>query len=200
MFSRSHFFVSYLSRHPQPEFACDQRSLANAVSAGEALNNFHSAVQEILMRNRVLGILLFLLASSGLVLAQGSVAGIITGVVTDSQGSVIEGATITVSSAAMMKPRSQQTVTGGTYLIEQLPPGEYELTCSMPGFKGFLQKGVVLTAGFTATVKISLSLGETSETVTVTGSDPIVDVQSSSSPTTFDSNMLQNTPSGRDPW
>jgi hypothetical protein len=152
------------------------------------------------MRNRVLGILLFLLASSGPVLAQGSVAGTITGVVTDSQGSVIEGATISVSSPAMMKPRSQQTVAGGTYLIEQLPPGEYQLTCSMPGFRGFLQKGVVLTAGFTATVKISLSLGETSETVTVTGLDPVVDVQSSSSPTTFDSSMLQNTPSGRDPW
>lgn len=152
------------------------------------------------MRNFALRFLLLLPVAASSLVAQVAVTGTITGVVADSQGAVVPGATITVTSGALMKPRSQQSVVGGAYLIDSLPPGEYQVICSLPGFKGFLEKGVVLTAGFTATVNIDLALGDATETVTVTGADPIVDVQSSTTPTTFDSNLLQSTPSGRDPW
>jgi hypothetical protein len=57
----------------------------------------------------------------------------------------------------------------------------------------------VLTAGFTATANISLPLGESSEMVNVEA-EPTVDVKGSSSPTTFDYTLLQDIPSGRDPW
>lgn len=160
------------------------------------------------MPNFVCRILLFLLAlcfllpvlSSAPLQAQSSVSGSITGVVLDPQGAALVGADITVSGSAMLNPKSQKSVAGGVFLIESLPPGEYQITCNIPGFKSFAQKGVVLTAGFTATINMTLALGDTSETVTVTGGGPIVDVQSSSSPTIFDSTLLANSPSGNDPW
>jgi Carboxypeptidase regulatory-like domain len=165
------------------------------------LKTQHFAVLETLMRNFVLRILILLFVPSSFLLAQGSVAGSITGIVTDPQGAVISGAVVTISSAAMLTPKSEKSVAGGVYLVENLPPGEYEITCSLPGFKNFLEKGVVLTAGFTATVNIGLALGDASETVTVSSSDtPIVDVESGSTPITFDSMLLANTPSGNDPW
>jgi hypothetical protein len=156
------------------------------------------------MRNFILCTLilsLFVLLPSASLLGQGSVAGSITGVVADPQGGVITGAVVTVSSPAMLTPKSEKTVEGGVFLIENLPPGEYQITCAFPGFKTFEQKGVVLTAGFKATVDISLSLGDASQTVTVSSSDtPVVDVESSTTPITFDSTLLANTPSGNDPW
>jgi hypothetical protein len=153
------------------------------------------------MRNFVLRILLLLLIPTGYALGQASVSGSITGVVTDPQGAVITGAVVTVTSPALLTAKTQKSVAGGVYLVEQLPPGTYQITCSLPGFKSFQQTGIVLTAGFTATVDIGLTLGDTSETVTVTGNDsPVVDVTSSTQPTTFDSTLLANTPYGDDPW
>jgi hypothetical protein len=153
------------------------------------------------MRNFVPRVLLLLLIPTGYALGQASVSGSITGVVTDPQGAVITGAVVTVTSPALLTAKTQKSVAGGVYLVEQLPPGIYQITCSLPGFKSFQQTGIVLNAGFTATVDIGLSLGDTSETVTVTGNDsPVVDVTSSTQPTTFDSTLLANTPYGDDPW
>ena len=133
-------------------------------------------------------------------LGQGSVSGSIKGIVTDVQGAVVTGAEITVTGTALLKPKVQKSVEGGAYLIEDLPPGEYRLSAVMPGFKTFAEPGIVLTASFVATVNIPLVTGDASDTITVTGADPVVDVQSPTSPTTFDSTLLANTPSGNDPW
>jgi Carboxypeptidase regulatory-like domain/TonB dependent receptor-like, beta-barrel len=138
----------------------------------------------------------FLLTSS----TQVAITGRITGTVTDGTGAAIEGATITVTGPALMEPRVVTSQSGGAFLAEQLPPGQYEVNCSKTGFNAFLQKGIVLTAGFTATVNATLPVGNTTQTVEVMGKEPVVDVQSSSTPTTFEISMLQNVPSGRDPW
>ena len=148
-----------------------------------------------------LALLTLLLLPSGYAFSQASVSGSVTGVVTDPQGAVISGATITVTSTALLKPKAEKSVEGGVFLIEQLPPGEYTVTCAMPGFKSFAEPGVILTAGFKATVNVHMTLGETNQVVTVSGNDsPVVDVTSSTSPTTFDSTLLGNTPYGDDPW
>ena len=57
----------------------------------------------------------------------------------------------------------------------------------------------MITAGFTATVSPKLQVGEVTQTVQVEG-EPVVDLQSAQTSTTFDQSLLQNIPSGRDPW
>jgi hypothetical protein len=153
------------------------------------------------MRKNLLLVLLALFTlPTAMLHGQASVSGSIKGVVTDPTGAVVPGAEITVTGSALLKPKTQKSTSGGVYLIEDLPPGEYQLTASMPGFKGFKEDGIQLTASFVATVNIPLSTGEAADTITVSGADPVVDVTSSTQPTTFDSILLGNTPYGNDPW
>ena len=132
--------------------------------------------------------------------AQAAITGKITGVITDASGAVIAGAKVAAAGPALMTPRSTLSQSDGSYLFDLLPPGTYEITVSQTGFKVFAQQGVVLTAGFTATVNAGLQVGAAQEVVNVTAEAPVVDVKGTEGSTTFDQNLLQNIPSGRDPW
>jgi carboxypeptidase family protein len=151
------------------------------------------------MRNRILFIFVLVSILPALISAQVAVTGKITGVVTDSSGAAVPNAMVTVKGNALMSPRSTSTGSEGAYLFDLLPPGTYEVTVRANGFQTFDETGVEITAGFTATVNPKLQLGEVQQTVKVE-SEPVVDVQNVQSSTTFDQNLLQDIPSGRDPW
>lgn len=134
-------------------------------------------------------------------MACGQVAttGKITGVISDSSGAAVPNGTVTVKSSALMAARSTNTGADGGYLFDLLPAGTYEVTVTARGFRGFTQTGIVIGAGFTATINSRLQVGEVTEVVRVEG-EPIVDLQNNQTSTTFDQNLLQDIPSGRDPW
>jgi hypothetical protein len=132
--------------------------------------------------------------------AQVAVHGKITGVITDAGGAALPGATVMVEGATLMGKREGGTLENGAYLFEALPPGAYDLTVSMRGFKTALHKGIVVSAGFTATVNLALEIGALETTVTVSGAPPVVDVKGVSHATSFDLSLLQDIPSGRDTW
>src|SRR6266705_5211890 len=131
--------------------------------------------------------------------AQVSTTGKIAGTVTDISSAAVPGAAVSVKSTALLAPRSSRTEADGGYLFDLLPPGTYELTVTAPGFSTYSQTGIVLTAGFTATINSKLQVGEVTQVVKVEG-EPVVDLQSNQTSTTFDQNLLQDIPSGRDPW
>src|SRR5215470_17504093 len=91
-------------------------------------------------------------------LAQVATTGKIAGVVTDASGAAVPNATVTVKSAALLAQRTTNTGADGAYLFDLLPPGTYDVAITSGGFKGFTQTGVVLTAGFTATVNAKLQV------------------------------------------
>ena len=95
--------------------------------------------------------------------------------------------------------RTTGTGADGAYLFDLLPLGTYEVTVAAKGFKGFSETGIVLTAGFTATVNAKLQVGEVTQVVRVEGVN-VVDLQGVQTSTTFDQTLLQDIPSGRDPW
>src|SRR5213595_1215068 len=134
-----------------------------------------------------------------LTMGQVATTGKIAGVVTDSSGAAVPSASVTVKSTALMAERTTTTGADGAYLFDLLPLGTYEVTVTSKGFKGYAETGVVLTAGFTATVNAKLQVGEVTEVVKVEGV-PVVDLQNNQTSTTFDQNLLQEIPSGRDPW
>ena len=131
--------------------------------------------------------------------AQVSITGKIAGVVTDASGAAVANATITVKSPALMADRTSQAQADGSYLFDLLPPGTYELTATAQGFQTLRQTGIVISAGFTATVNSRLQVGQVQQTVTVMG-EPVVDVQTVANSTTFNQQLLQDIPAGRDPW
>jgi Carboxypeptidase regulatory-like domain/TonB dependent receptor len=153
------------------------------------------------MRSLILRMLVVLVAGStpGLAFAQVATTGKIAGVVTDASGAAMPGAAVTVKSTALMAERTTTSGADGAYLFDLLPPGTYEINIASKGFKGFTEIGIVLTAGFTATVNANLQVGEVTEVVKVEGA-PVIDLQNNQTATTFDQNLLQDIPSGRDPW
>ena len=80
---------------------------------------------------------------SGPVQAQG-LTGQISGLVTDSGGGVLPGATVTVKNTGTNATR--ETVTGGdgAFVFPDLFAGKYDLTVTVSGFKTYEQKGIEL--------------------------------------------------------
>src|ERR1700737_4990902 len=110
-----------------------------------------------------------------LALAQSGIAG----VVKDTSGAVLPGVTVEASSPALIeKVRSAVTDGSGQYRIVDLRAGTYDVTFSLTGFSTVKREGIELTGSFTATINAELKVGTVTETITVTGETPIVDVQS----------------------
>jgi hypothetical protein len=98
---------------------------------------------------------------------QGDLA-TVTGVVTDSSKAVILGATVTIRNTETNLSNSITTNEDGYFTITQLPPGQYELTATKPGFNTYLESRLVLETGQQLRNDIELKIGAVSETVSVT--------------------------------
>jgi hypothetical protein len=106
--------------------------------------------------------------------------GAITGTVTDPNGEVIPGATVTVKNTATGAVRSLATRTEGNYAVENLAPGEYEVKIESKGFTAQL-KVLTVMVGNTTTGNFSLSIGSASQTVEVIGGgSPVLNTTDSS--------------------
>src|SRR6202162_3607841 len=109
----------------------------------------------------------------------------ITGVVKDASGGVLPGVTVEAASPVLIeKVRSVVSDGSGQYRIVDLRPGTYSVTFSLPGFSTVKRGGIELSGSFVATVNGDLKVGALEETITVTGENPIVDVQSAKVPQT----------------
>src|SRR4051812_44349020 len=101
----------------------------------------------------------------------------IAGAVRDSSGAVMPGVTVEASSPALIeKTRSAVTDRGGQYKIVDLPPGTYEVSFTLTGFKTVKRGNVIIEGNFTPTVNAELQVGALTEVLTVTAESPIVDV------------------------
>src|SRR3989442_1508655 len=68
----------------------------------------------------------------------------ISGVVQYASGAVVPGATITAKQTETGFSRSAVSDADGTYVMAQLPIGPYQLNVDKPGFKTYVQKGIVI--------------------------------------------------------
>jgi hypothetical protein len=150
------------------------------------------------MTKRLLVFLLILGFSSSIMFGQVAITGQIRGVVTDSTGGALPNVSIIAKSSALMTPRKAVTGEAGSYLFDSLPPGSYELTYTVTGFKTEVQSNIAITPGFTATISPQLQIGSADQSVVVSAEAPVVDTTNNTSSTTFDDALLQGIPSGRD--
>ena len=143
---------------------------------------------------------LFLIVALGSLLFGQTQTGTITGKVTDETGAVLPGVTVTATSEALIGPRTMVTTETGSYQFVSLPPGFYDIKFELEGFTTVERKEIRIAVGFIARINATLTLAPLEETITVTGESPVVDVKSVLKATTFDSSLLDNLPSARDPW
>jgi hypothetical protein len=126
--------------------------------------------------------------------AQIGQTGTLTGTVTDSTGAVLPGATITVTSDALIGgSRTATSDANGTFRFPALPPGRYMVTVEMPSF-GKWEREARLELGQTITLDARLEITGVSETVNVSGEAPQVDVTSSASQKNLTTDVMENIP------
>ena len=157
------------------------------------------------MKVRLIGsaLAVLILAAAPPLWAQGggaSSTGTIQGRVTDAQGAVLPGVTITASSPSMLGQQTTVSSDTGNYRFPAVPPGTYTLTYELTGFNGVKRQGIVITLGFTANVNVELALAALQETVTVTGESPVIDTSATRVVQAFKLEQLQSIPNGRDMW
>jgi hypothetical protein len=119
----------------------------------------------------------------------------------DEQGAGIPGVTVTLSSEALVAG----TTTGvsdnaGAYRFPSLPPGTYTVKVELQGFQGVVRENVSVQVGQTTPLDLTMKVATLAETVTVTGTSPVVDTTSANTSVNLSEQLLQGTPGGRDIW
>src|SRR4051812_24526319 len=105
--------------------------------------------------------------------AQAAVAGSVR----DATGGLLSGVVVAASSTALIeKTRTTVTDHHGRYRIEDLRLGTYTVRFTLAGWRSTQHEGIELTGSFTAIVDATLELGSLTNSITVTGRLPAVDI------------------------
>jgi len=113
------------------------------------------------------------------VFAQASQTGGITGVVSDSSGALVSGATVDVISESTGKSERTVTTSGdGGYSITLLKPGGYRLEITAPNFKKAVVTAVQVRIGETMRQDVTLEAGRIEETVNVEATTSLINASS----------------------
>src|SRR5437667_12213570 len=102
----------------------------------------------------------------------------ISGAVQDQSGAVLPGSEITATQTDTGVSRTTITNETGYYVLPNLPLGPYRLEAGLPGFRTFVQTGIVLQVGSNPTINVSLQVGQISEQVEVQANAGLVEPRS----------------------
>ena len=123
--------------------------------------------------------------------AQGSIAG----VVRDTSGGFMPGVNVEAASPALIeKTRTVVTDGAGQYRIVDLPPGIYQVTFTLSGFRTTIRQDIQIQGTFAAQVNADLQVGALEESLTVTGAAPTVDVINNQASMVLDRDVLDAIP------
>ena len=119
--------------------------------------------------NSMLGILLVIIfALSTRVTSAQTVYGSMVGIVTDTTGAVVPGATVTITRVETNEQRQTTTSPSGDYTLSTVPAGTYRVVVSQPGFKRFEAPNVLESPNTVVRVDAVLNVGEQSQSISVT--------------------------------
>jgi outer membrane receptor protein involved in Fe transport len=132
-------------------------------------------------------------------LAAGSAAaqavyGSVGGVVRDSTGALLPGATVTITSVDRSVSDTVTTNESGFYVKERLLPGVYEVKAELSGFKAAVVPRVQVSVDTQTPVSFTLDIGQVSESVTVTGGSPLLKTDRADVATRFSTREITDLP------
>ncbi|MBS1789475.1 MAG: TonB-dependent receptor [Acidobacteria bacterium] len=131
------------------------------------------SVRNFGLRKIPFAVFALLLAIPLAVFAQVTTATIV-GTISDPSGATLPGAQVTARNVDTGLTRTVVSGEEGTYRLEFLPVGNYVLEVTANGLKKFSRSGIVLQVNDTARVDVTLTVGQVSETVTITEAPPAV--------------------------
>ena len=117
------------------------------------------------------------------------------GTVTDPQGAVIPGATVTVTNPASGFSRSTKTGSDGSYQIAALPPARYQISFEAQGFSKSVIKNIELTVGQVLPYDAHMKVGTLSETIEVSpDSVPLIQTEQTQQANLINSMQVEELP------
>lgn len=130
----------------------------------------------------------------GQIFAQSTVTGGIRGKITDPQKAIVPNASVTATNIGT---NSTETVTSdgnGTFVINNLQPGTYNVSVNQSGFGDFIAQRVVVEVGQVTTVDATLDIAGTSATVEVTAEAPVINTNSQDFATNINQTTINESP------
>jgi outer membrane receptor protein involved in Fe transport len=143
--------------------------------------------------SRKLALAAFLLALGVPALAQRT-TGTISGIVKDASGAVLPGVTVTATGANVVGGQSAVSNEQGLYRIVNLPPGEYQISFSLVGFKTVTRTGLRVGLGQQVDESVGLEVSSLQEEVTVVAESAVVDTSSNEVGANYDRTWVENAP------
>src|SRR3979411_2858619 len=132
-------------------------------------------------------------------IAQAQYRASLRGTVTDPQGAVVSGATVTLVDTGTNHTLVSTSDANGIYQFNALPPAPYRLTAEAQGFKKRVLENVQIIPEQPNALDLQLDLGQAQETVTVSGTTEALDTETATVSGTVNDNEIQHMPSfGRD--
>src|SRR5207302_8878653 len=102
----------------------------------------------------------------------------ISGIVTDQSGAVLPGVDVTATETQTGLTRSVVSNETGSYVLPSLPVGPYRLEAALPGFREYVQTGIVLQVNGSPVINIILEIGQVTEQVEVKANATLVETRS----------------------
>jgi hypothetical protein len=118
----------------------------------------------------------------------------ISGSVTDQSGAVVSNVEVTATQTGTGFKRAVRTDANGAYVLSSLPIGPYQLEVASPGFRTYLQTGIVLQVNDSPVINPVLSVGETSDQVSVAADAPEVETRNTGVGEVMDSTRVVELP------
>jgi len=118
----------------------------------------------------------------------------VQGTILDPGDSAIPRVTVLLINAGTKVERTTVSDAGGHYLFQFLPPGNYTVKTQLPGFKTEVRDDIMLALGDNVRIDIKLSLGQTSDTVTVEASTVALSTDNSSLGSTVPRDIIDDLP------
>src|SRR5262245_39088327 len=101
--------------------------------------------------------------------------GTISGLVTDSTDAALPAVAVAVTNRGTGLVRRAMTGPDGVYVVPLLPPGDYDVKATLPGFSTIVREGVRVSVSETARVDLTMSVGQLNTELTVAGGTPLVE-------------------------
>src|SRR5438093_414394 len=102
----------------------------------------------------------------------------VSGSVKDQSGAVLPGVEVTAMQTATGVKRTVLTNETGSYVLTNLAVGPYRIEAALPGFRTFVQTGIVLQVDSNPVININLEIGQVSEQVEVQADAALVETRS----------------------
>ena len=118
----------------------------------------------------------------------------LTGVVVDSSGGVIPGATVVVKDPGTGVSTTVVSNNSGQFTVPSLDSGTYEVTVTLSGFKTWKSDNVKLSAGSSANLAVKLEIGVMTDTKQVVATTDVVDTASTQVAATISADQINNLP------